>query len=72
MLKRLHFSTNGFYVENAQTASFVTLAQTASYVENAQTASFVNTLNQSVTITGAITASSNISASGTIQSLDML
>ena len=49
---------------NADTASFVTTAQTASYVENAQTASFVNTLNQSVTITGAITASSNISASG--------
>jgi hypothetical protein len=52
------------YVENAQTASYVENAQTASYVENAQTASFVNTLNQSVTITGAITASSNISASG--------
>jgi hypothetical protein len=52
------------YIVTAQTASFVTTAQTASYVENAQTASFVNTLNQSVTITGAITASSNISASG--------
>jgi hypothetical protein len=52
------------FVTTAQTASYVKNAQTASYVENAQTASFVNTLNQSVTITGAITASANISASG--------
>jgi hypothetical protein len=52
------------FVTTAQTASYVENASTASYVQNAQTASFVNTLNQSVTITGAITASSNISASG--------
>jgi hypothetical protein len=55
------FGVTSSYALNAISSSF---ASTASYVQNAQTASFVNTLNQSVTITGAITASSNISASG--------
>jgi len=42
------------YVALAQTASFVTTAQTASYVTLAQTSSYVNRLSQNVIITGSL------------------
>jgi hypothetical protein len=52
------YALTSSYVENAQTASFVTLAQTAiSYVENAQTASFVTLAQTASFVTLAQTAS---------------
>ena len=49
---------NIFGVVNAQTASYVNLAQTASFITNAATASSVGILNQPLTITGSV--SSNV------------